>query len=100
MENGHTKGVIIVLLLSACLGCLCGCGKKSETSGSGLSGTTDRQLAELNDATRRYRVEHGPFPTNLEQLVAARRIKSVPTPPPGKRFVIDPKTGIVSLIDL
>ncbi|MEW6303896.1 MAG: hypothetical protein AB1705_10520 [Verrucomicrobiota bacterium] len=37
---------------------------------------------------------------DLSELVKAGLIKAVPTPPPGKRFAIDPKTQKVVLLDL
>lgn len=54
-------------------------------------------LAELTQAVRRFSAERRKVPLTLEELTAAGYLKSIPTAPAGKRFVINPKTVAVTL---
>lgn len=73
-------------------------------------GEVTSDLDILNQALERYRNAAPPVGADpsmggaqqikdLSQLVKAKVIKALPTPPPGKQFAIDPKTGQAVLID-
>ena len=44
---------------------------------------------ELTGAVHLYRTDHGKLPPDLETLVKEKYLKTLPTPPPGKRFAVD-----------
>ena len=44
---------------------------------------------ELTGAVHLYRTDHGKLPPDFETLVREKYIKTMPTPPPGKRFAVD-----------
>lgn len=46
-------------------------------------------LNELNDAVQAWFTSRGQAPASLEELAKARFISKVPTPPPGREYVID-----------
>lgn len=60
--------------------------------------TAAADLAELTQALRKYGFEHQRVPKSFAELVAAGYVKGNPTPPPGKKFEIDPKTVEVILV--
>lgn len=56
--------------------------------------------ADLHNLTRlaqRYAVEQQQVPKDLDQLVALKYLDGLPTPPSGRRFVIDRTTVQVRL---
>lgn len=53
------------------------------------------QMAAETEATR---AANAPV-TDLSELVRAGLIKALPTPPAGKKYVIDPKTQRAALVD-
>ena len=61
------------------------------------SGNVQLQLQVLDDLVQSWVMSKGSLPKELEELVQAKMLTSLPTPPPGKRFVIDPKRGHVVL---
>jgi len=54
-------------------------------------------LAELTRLVRRFSVEQQKIPQQLEDLVALNYLAAVPTPPPGRKFVVDRKRVEVRL---
>lgn len=46
-------------------------------------------LDELNEAVQAWFTSRGQAPANFEELAKARFISKVPTPPPGRTYVID-----------
>jgi hypothetical protein len=46
-------------------------------------------LNELNDAVQAWFTSRGQAPASLEELAKARFISKVPTPPPGRQYVIE-----------
>ncbi|MCS7337321.1 MAG: hypothetical protein NZ739_03675 [Verrucomicrobiae bacterium] len=48
-------------------------------------------LAELTHALRKFSVENRRVPASLDELLRAGYLRAIPTPPPGKKFAIDPK---------
>ena len=50
-----------------------------------------KDLAELTMAVKAYYLAEAKRPTSLDDLVKARCIYKLPTPPPGKKYVIDTK---------
>ena len=56
-------------------------------------------LAELTMAVRSYVMTQGKPPGTLEDLAKAGTIRKLPTPPPGKKYVLDPKGMSVLLVD-
>jgi len=58
----------------------------------------EAQLQMLTDALNVYEDWNGgKSPTSLQQLVEKKAIDRLPTPPPGKKFVIDSTKHVVSL---
>lgn len=53
--------------------------------------------AELTQALRKYSMENRRVPKTVEELISAGYVKALPTPPPGKKFVVDPKRVEVKL---
>ena len=97
--------LVALLFVAAVAG---GCGKKP-TGVEGKAVVVDAQvhpenqqqiLTELTGAVHRCWQEKGRRPQTLDEVVAAGFLKSIPTPPPGKRFVIDPRAAQVVLTDL
>ena len=105
---------IIHLLLVCCFPLLApGCGKKTESPGGvtssdstapAASGVESGEAAlkvvldELTQAVRKYNVEQKRVPKQFSEVVAAGYVKTMPAPPPGKKFEIDPKTKQVVLM--
>jgi len=54
-------------------------------------------LKALNEAARAYTMGQLKDPASLEDLVKEGFIKRLPTPPPGKKYVLDTKKATVSL---
>ena len=46
-------------------------------------------LQELNEVIQAWFTSRGKAPESLEEMAKARFIPKVPTPPPGKQYVID-----------
>lgn len=57
----------------------------------------DAHLRALNAALGFWLAAGRPFPKDVYELVAAKLIPRVPSPPPGKRFVLDPASNQVLL---
>lgn len=87
-----------------------GCGHKEAAAGSPHPPQTvdapvvtaenqEKILTQLTEAASRYWLTKGQIPGTLDEVVAAGFLKSVPTPPAGQRFVIDPRTAHVELVD-
>lgn len=87
-----------------------GCGHKKTAAGAShppqmveaqvvTSGNQQKILTELTEASYRFWAMKGQRPRTLEEVVAAGYLKSIPAPPVGKQFVIDPKTVHVLLVD-
>ena len=53
----------------------------------------------LTEALHRYFEAKGQLPQNFQQLVAAKYIDKLPTPPPGKKFAIDRRNLQVVLVN-
>lgn len=101
--------LVWVLLLG-----LVGCGKKTDTRQlpappqPGVTQQAQQQagapdltptLANLTQALRKYSIENRRVPANLNELVTAGYIASLPSPPPGKKFAINPKRMEVVLVN-
>ena len=52
---------------------------------------TEPTLKELNEALQAWFTSRGKAPASFEELAKARFISKVPTPPPGRPYVIDPE---------
>jgi hypothetical protein len=59
----------------------------------------EKSLKELTAALQTYMQVSSDYPKDLNALVKMKLLKKMPTPPPGKRFVIDPKNIRVILAD-
>ena len=60
-------------------------------SGKAAPPNPEKDLAELTMAVKAYYLAEGKRPTSLEDLVKARCIYNLPTPPPGRKYAIDGK---------
>jgi len=58
---------------------------------------TDAALANLTQAVRKFSFEQRRMPKSLQEVIAAGYVSPVPQAPPGKKFVLDPKTVQVVL---
>ena len=114
-----------LILASAFIFLLVGCGKHPETSPSGpaspaesspgqtatvapgteqarVAGGSETELAaalaELTQALRKYSFEHQRLPKTLSEVIAAGYVKTMPQAPPGKKFEIDPKKVQVTVV--
>ena len=56
-------------------------------------------LKALNDAVRAYTMGQLKDPSTLDELAKSGFIKRLPTPPPGKKYVLDTKKSAVFLVD-
>ncbi|NBV23116.1 MAG: hypothetical protein EBS05_14510 [Proteobacteria bacterium] len=63
---------------------------------SSKTNPVDRTLTE---ALQRYNEANGKMPADFSVLVAQKYLKSMPTPPPGKRFALDRPHMQVVIID-
>lgn len=59
----------------------------------------EKDLPELTMAVRAYYLSQGKHPATLDDLVQARCLPGLPTPPPGKKYVIDAKKLEAALVD-
>lgn len=57
------------------------------------SGNVQLQLQVLDELVQAWVMSQNSIPKNLEVLVQAKMLAKLPTPPPGKRFAVDQKTG-------
>ena len=53
----------------------------------------------LNEAVRAHIMGQLKEPATLEDLVKTGFVKRLPTPPPGKKYVLDAKKSSVLLVD-
>jgi tetratricopeptide (TPR) repeat protein len=53
-------------------------------------------VADLESAVSRFRMQYGRFPVDLVELVARNYIRSLPRDPAGQDYIYDPATGRVS----
>lgn len=92
------------LLLALLVAALPGCKKRPapEAPASIQPATPpdpQRDLAELSMAVRAYYLSQGKHPATLDDLVQARCIYRLPTPPAGKKYAIDAKKLEAILVD-
>ena len=59
----------------------------------------EADLKALNAAVVAYAMGQLKEPATLDDLVKTRFIKRLPTPPPGKKYVLDAKKSSVLLVD-
>ena len=53
----------------------------------------------IYNTSRRFFVEQKRFARDLEELVAMGYMPKLPTPPPGKKYVINQRSATISLVD-
>ena len=61
------------------------------------SGNPQLQLQVLDEILQAWAMSNPELPKDLEDFVRAGMLTKIPNPPPGKRFMIDRKTGRVVL---
>lgn len=61
------------------------------------SGNPQLQVQVLDELLQAWTMSKNDLPKDLEEFVKAGMLTRLPTPPPGKRFVIDRKSGHVVL---
>lgn len=66
--------------------------KAQKTAGNKLSATSIQQ------AIQAYQAQEGKLPKELQDLVTAGVLPSLPTPPRGMKFSYDPKSGDVKVV--
>lgn len=77
-----------------CAAAFVACKKKSASppaspSAENVSIAKEPTLNELNDAVQAWFTSRGQAPASFEELAKAKFISKVPTPPPGRQYVID-----------
>jgi hypothetical protein len=92
-----------LLLLSLLAVALPGCKRRPAaapvSTQPALPPNPEKDLSELTMAVRAYYLSQGKHPATLDDLVQARCIYVLPTPPPGKKYVIDAKKMEAALVD-
>ena len=71
----------------------------AEAGAAPAKGSAEAALQELIGVVRAYIMTQGKTPATLEDLVKAGLIPKLPTPPPGKKFVLDAKRNSVLLVN-
>jgi len=56
-------------------------------------------LGSLDSILDNYGAQHDRVPKSLEEMVALKLIPRMPTPPPGKRYVIDQQKRRIRIVD-
>jgi hypothetical protein len=84
----------ILLLAAALLTGTMGCSKASTQQG------TEASLPELNRVLQMWRMAHGAYPHDLNELTnfPALKGKRLPSPPPGQKVALDPATHQVTFV--
>lgn len=82
--------LITLLSVAAC----CACKKKpapapAPVPSEAVTIAKEPTLNELNEAVQAWFTSRGQAPNSLEELAKARFISKVPTPPPGRQYIID-----------
>lgn len=94
-----------LLLLAVCLAVNGGCRRKktaaplaaTQFSPEAVLAVTEAEkspqasLALLNETLKDWLLRQPQLPKDANEFVTARLLPRLPTPPPGKRFVLDPK---------
>jgi hypothetical protein len=62
------------------------------------SKSPDAHLRVLNEALTFWQASGRPFPKDLNELVAAKLLKRLPEPPPGKQFFLDRARNQIVLV--
>jgi hypothetical protein len=107
-----------LLLLSATLVIITGCGQSSNKSAQETNTTSavnapanylgavgqaqnyairTADLAPVNEAIRMFQAENGHYPKDLNELVQQKYLPRLPKAPAGSKFVYDPTTGKVGM---
>jgi hypothetical protein len=79
----------------------CGFGQLKEQARQPAQALTPAESATLDSLTRvlrKYSFEQHRLPKSLDEVVTAGYVAALPTAPPGKKFVVDPKTVRVVLV--
>ena len=83
----------LLLVCLLCVAALSACRKKPTTAPVApvveAASLKEPTLTELNEAVQAWFTSRGQAPKSLEELAKARFISKVPTPPPGREYVID-----------
>lgn len=81
--------------------CLCAfavaCGKQGGSTSADTQ--SNAEVTELTRQVRRYSFEKRRLPQNLDELVTAGYVKSLPTAPAGKKLAIDAGRAKVVLVN-
>jgi hypothetical protein len=103
---------IAFVLLSACLVTGGGCNRKKrggptapQFSAEAMQAvveaerSTQGSLTLLDETLKNWLLRHPSYPKELQEFVTTGMLPRLPTPPPGKKFVIDPQRKSVVLAD-
>jgi Fic family protein len=63
------------------------------------SGNVQLQLQVLDELLQAWVMSQSTVPKDLEELVRAKMLAKLPTPPPGKKFAVDQKTARAVLVN-
>lgn len=84
----------LISLMLVCVAAIAGCRKKPEAKPAPAPVPVQQEakeptLEELNSAVQVWFTAKGGSPKSFEDLVKAGYLSKVPTPPPGRQYVID-----------
>jgi competence protein ComGC len=89
--------IMIVMLASYLSFMTAGCSRKAEANRTAAA--SDPEVVELTKQVRRYSFEKRRLPQNLDELVTAGYIKSVPPAPAGKKYAVAADKAEVILVN-
>jgi len=93
--------LLLSLLVSGLL--LTGCGRTENSATSNIikvdaGASEEAQLRQLNIAAGSYMEMTGKFPPDFQALVDKKFLAQIPTPPAGKKFVLNAPAREVQLV--
>jgi hypothetical protein len=103
-REGHTPGRAarpIAMLLAALLAAACSACGRSRDGGGGGDAAREATIEELNGAVEAWFTMRGEWPRSVEELrrFPGLRDRTLPAPPPGKTWAIDPETRKIVAVD-
>ncbi|MBI5802093.1 MAG: hypothetical protein HZA92_15390 [Verrucomicrobia bacterium] len=97
------KSQFLPALLCGVLAFLSACRKKESAPASGPPkppefASSENNLGYINEGIRNFQQTKNRLPADLNELVAEKLVAHIPSPPPGFVYVMDRKSGQVTLL--
>ena len=97
-EDSNRMIIARLATLLLLLGVLCGCG--SSAPADDPSQYPEATLEEVNQALATWFTYQASYPSNIQELAGAPFFKrKLPTPPPGKKLVVDQRRGVALYVN-